>query len=441
MKRRGTNFRPFRRLALGLFALPLLFPAACSARDGDRGLARKPYLGWSSWSFYKEGVTETAVKAQADVVAAKLKSHGYAYINVDSGWERGFDENGYHTANRQTFPGGIKALANYVHQKGLKFGIYLTPGIPVPLWQSNPRIAGTQFHIQDITDVSRHGSTLRNTYKIDYGKPGATEYIQGYANLLASWGVDFIKMDFVGPGGGNQSADNRDDLKQWSTALNKTGRPVWLELSNSLKIANIDDWKAYSNGWRIGNDVERYGSPLLTTWSKISRRFGEAPAWARFAGPGGWNDFDSLELGNGDGDGLTVDERRSAMTLWAINCAPLYSGADLTRLDPTDYQMLTNWDVLKIDQAGRVAVPVSQDSPQQVWWAQNADGSRTVALFNLGGQAASVSVHWSDLGLTGAASVTDLWNHAPLGKFGDSFSAALGSHACFLLRVQPTATH
>ena len=299
-------------------------------------------MGWSSWSFYKGEVTEAAVKAQADVVATKLKSYGYTYVNVDDAWQQGFDENGYLQANPRTFPNGIASLAGYVHQKGLKFGLYLVPGIPVALWQQNPQIKGTHSHIQDITDVSKHGSTRRNTYKIDYSKAAATQYIQGYADLLASWGVDFIKMDFVGPGGGNQSADNRDDLQHWSAALNKTKRPIWLELSNSLKIAYSNDWKANSNGWRIGNDVERYGSPFLTTWGKIARRFGEAPAWAKLAGPGGWNDFDSLELGNGDGDGLTLDERRSTMTLWAISCAPLYSGADLTRLDPTDYEMLTN---------------------------------------------------------------------------------------------------
>jgi alpha-galactosidase len=422
--------------ALGLLGLPLLFPYACSAREGDKGLAQKPYMGWSSWSFYKETVTEAAVKAQADVVADKLKPCGYTYINIDDGWEQGYDDNGYNKANSRTFPDGIASLADYVHKKGLKLGIYLIPGIPADLYQQNPQIKGTTYHIQDITDPTVHGSTRRNYYKIVYSKPGAAAYIQGYADLLASWGVDFIKMDFVGPGGGNQAADNRDDLQHWSDALNKTGRPFWLELSNSLKIANIADWQAHSNGWRIGNDVERYNSPYLTLWSKIARRFTEAPNWVKLGGPGGWNDFDSLEIGNGDSDGLTVDERHSAMTLWAISCSPLYSGADLTHLDPADYAMLTNKDVIQIDQAGRIAVPLSQDAPQQVWWIKNADGSLTVALFNLGEAEAPVTVNWSDVGLKSAASVTDLWSHADLGKSNTSFTATLSTHGCRLLRVK-----
>ena len=430
-------------LTLTACAVSFLFLAHGAMADKPT-LAQAPYMGWSSWSYYQAKVTEAAVKSQADVVADKLKSYGYVYIKVDDTWQQGFDDHGYWKANPETFPDGIKSLADYVHKKGLKFGIYLVPGIPKALYDLNPQIAGTTVHIADITDITRAGSTKRNTYKIDYSKPGATEYIQGYANLLASWGVDFIKMDFVGPGGGNNPADNRDDLRQWHAAILNTKRPIWVELSNKLSIGAIADWKATSNGWRISNDIERYHSPFLTSWSRAALRFDQAPLWAKLGGPGGWNDFDSLEIGNGASDGLTLDERRTIMTLWAINCAPLSLGSDLTKLDADDYALLTNKEVIAVDQAGHIATPLSQATPQQVWSVQNPDGSWTVAVFNLGTTEASVTVKWLDLyatvhtlyAVSRTFAVRDLWSHANLGST-ETFTTTLAPHACRLLRVLP----
>ena len=406
-----------------------------------------PLLGWSSWSNTWNGggkLTEDYVKAQADVMAAKLKPAGFTYINLDDGWSRGFDEHGRLQPDLRKFPGGIAGLATYVHSKGLKLGIYLTPGLRVEAWQGNGTIAGTNISVQTIADITKQGNTQGKAggkaYRIDYSKPGAKEYIQSYADLLAGWGVDYIKMDFVGPGGGNVKADTRDDIQQWQAALKKSGRPIWLELSNKLSIDDIATWKAYSNGWRIENDVESYsrsGPPKLTTWSKVAVRFTDAPKWAAFAGPGGWNDLDSLELGNGDSDGLSPAERRTVMSLWAISCSPLILGADLTKLDDTDLAILTNAEVLAVDQAGQVATPLSQASPQQVWRVKNPDGSYTVALFNLGDAESKVGVKWADLGFPGPATVRDLWDHHDLGKFDTGYETTLASHACQLLRIQP----
>src|SRR5581483_7730826 len=161
------------------------------------------------------------------------------------------------------------------------------------------------------------------------------------------------------------------------------------------------------------------------------------PQWAQYAGPGGWNDFDSLEIGNGDADGLTPDERRSTMTLWCISCAPLFIGADLTKLDPGDYEILTNAEAIAIDQAGRPATPLDEHTEQQVWTARNADGSYTVALFNLGEDPAPVSVAWHDLHFAGQARLRDLWSHEDLAPTADGFSASLDPHACRLLKVTP----
>ncbi len=416
--------------------------------DGGKAASGPPLMGWSSWSSTWNSLgqkfNEDYLKAQADAMADKLKSAGYVYINLDDGWAKGFDEHGRLQPDPKKFPHGIAALADYIHSKGLKLGIYLTPGLRAEAYDANGTVAGTDIHLQSFADPNQTGNTQRNfpgkSYHIDYAKPGAKEYIQSYADLLASWGVDYIKFDFVGPGGGNTKADTREDVKQWQAALQKTGRPIWLELSNSLSFENVAWWKTYANGWRIEGDVEAYnrnGTPRLTTWTKVAVRFKDAPKWAPYAGPGGWNDLDSLEIGNGDADGLTVDERKTAITLWAISCSPLILGADLTKLDDRDLALLTNAEVIAVDQAGHVATPLSQTTPQQVWQAKNPDGSYTVALFNLGDAPANVSVQWSDLGITGSATARDLWAQKSLGQLDSGYSATLPAHACALLTVRP----
>jgi hypothetical protein len=410
--------------------------ADMSADDGQR-LAQRPYMGWSSWSKLRGGVSDAKVRAQADAMATQLLAAGYQYVNIDSGWQGGFDSNGRPRSNTK-FP-DMAALATYVHGRGLKLGIYLVPGLDKSVWTANSPILGTSYHAQDIvSDTTQPGNTLAGgALKIDFSKPGANEYIQSCADLVASWGVDFIKMDFVGPGGGRVQADNRADIQAWRQALDKTGRPIWLELSNSLAIADVAIWKMYANGWRITGDIENYGGTTLTTWAKVSGRFNAAAKWAQYAGPGGWNDLDSLELGAGINDGLTSDERQTTMTLWAVSAAPLSLGADLTTLDGADLVLMTNAEVIAVDQAGIAAHPLSSASNQQVWVAKNTDGSLTVALFNLDTAAATVTVHFSDLGVSGPASVRDLWTHTDLGLMTGSYGATLPAHGSELLTIAP----
>lgn len=426
------SIRSFIRLAC------LLAIAAVPCLAADNGLAQHPYMGWSSWSFLRSHPDEQKIKAQADaLIGSGLHSLGYEYINIDSGWTSGFDSAGCPTPDLERFPSSMKGVADYLHQHSLKLGIYLLPGLNKKVWEQNPQIEGTSHHVRDIADITQPGDTISKSYHIDFQKPGAREYIQSCANRYASWGVDFIKMDFVGPGGGKNPSENQEDIRQWMTALKATGRPIWLELSNSLKIEYAETWKAYSNGWRINGDVECYhceGNPL-TSWAKASKRFTDVVPWAKYAGPGGWNDLDSLEIGNGDKDGLTPVERQSILTLWAISCAPLFLGSDLTNLDPEDLKLLKNKDVIAIDQAGRVATPLATAGKQQVWRVQNADGSYTVALFNLDDSKAEVAVKWSDLGLGANAKVRDLWAQKDLGKVKEKFSATLEPHGSVLLRI------
>ncbi len=404
-------------------------------------VAATPPMGWSSWSALRGNITEDKIKAEAQVMHDKLRSHGYEYINIDSGWTDHLDAYGRDAWNTTKFPDGIPALAAYVHHLGLKLGIYLLPGIPKAAVAANTPIYGTPYHASDIADTSTEGNTYTDSWRIDYSKPGAASYLQSYADLFASWGIDYIKMDFVGPGGGQHPADNRADIEHWHYALQNAGRPIHLELSNSLSFDDASTWQAFSNGWRIEGDVECYSScpGFLTNWnSRVSKRFADVPKWIPYAGPGHWNDLDSLEIGNGDTDGLTSDERQSAMTLWAIEASPLLLGTDLTSLDAADLAMMTNDEVIRVDQEGRPAHPISQATPQQVWFSAQPDGSYVVALFNLASADATVSANWSDLGFVGTANVRDLWSHTEIADQHDGFAATLPSHGSRLLRVKPT---
>jgi hypothetical protein len=375
-----------------------------------------------------------------------LESHGYRYINIDAGWSDHVDGFGRDQWNPTKFPDGIPALASKLHAMGLKLGLYMNPGIRQSVVSANLPILGTSLHATDIADTSQTGNTIGSGYwRIDYTKPGAHEYVQSIVDMFASWGVDYVKMDFVGPGGGHVPADNRPDIQAWHQAIVHNGRPIVLELSNSLSLANATTWQQFANGWRIEGDVECYhcGAPgstyPLTSWAKVSRRFADLPQWTPFAGPGGWNDLDSLELGNGANDGLTPDQRRSAMTLWSIGCAPMLLGSDLTHLDPADLTMMTNDEVIAVNQAG---VPGSlvvgtPTGSQQVWSAKEANGSYAVALFNLGTTTAKVGVTWNQLGFTRAATGRDLWTHTNLGTLGHGFSATLAPGAARLLMITP----
>ena len=467
-----TIFRwPGRRLLRVFWLLLMLFTSAAVSAQVNDGInaasasetssstfqkaapATRPYMGWSSWSSMQRNVSAAKIEAQARVLAARLKQYGYTYINIDSGWCNGygtngeiypnhFDAYGRPMPNPYEFPNGIAALAGYVHSLGLKFGIYLTPGLKIQVWEANCRIFGTTDTVQQIADPSRWGSkfphsgpqAFRGSYAIDYSKPGAQEYIQSEADWFASWGVDFIKLDWSGVRSGAQPVDDRADVEHWAMALKKTGRPIWLELSGGQNVNYADFWTKYASGCRIDGDVE-VSQTNFTNWRHILARFRDAPKWAGYASPGYWNDFDSLEIGNGSRDGLTPIERQTAMTLWCVSCSSLYTGADLTHLDAADFQMLTNREVIAVDQAGRVATPISQAAQKQVWRAQNADGSYTVALFNLANSPANVVVRWSELNFHGAAKVRDLWLRQDLGEFRQEFSAPLKPHASRLLTV------
>jgi alpha-galactosidase len=395
-------------------------------------------MGWESWWSGHTGIaTEADIKAAADAMASQLLPYGYDYILIDDGWYDGFDQYGRWQPDLKKFPDGWKGTADYVHSKGLKIGIYLTPGVNDIVVAANSPIEGTSYHVKDIV-TSAAGNTDKatgaTTRKIDFTKPGAVEFIQGYANLVASWGADNVKMDFVGPGGGGGSSDNQDDIEQWRAALDKTGRSIWLNLSNKLGISAIDTWQKYSNAWRVENDVECYCS-TDTNWQHVVREINGLPQFAQYAGPGHWNDLDSLMIGNGSFDGITTDERQTMFSFWALGTSPLIIGSDITKLDAGDLAILTNSEVIAVNQAAVPAKAVSTASTSQVWYAKQTDGSTVVGLFNFGASSAQVSAKFSDIGAAATMNVRDLVTHTDLGSMSASFSATLPTHGSRLVKL------
>jgi len=242
----------------------------------------------------------------------------------------------------------------------------------------------------------------------------------------------------VSPGSGDNAIDNRGDVKAWAMALNSTGRDIWFEISWHLNINYATWWKQYTNGWRIEDDVDCYCDTLVT-WDSVQKRFLDVQQWNGYAGPGGWNDFDSLNVGNGKIGGLTDTERQTVASLWAISCAPLYTGNDLTDLDSYGILLLTNKEIIMVNQRGIPARLTSSSSGNllQVWTINNKDGSHVVALFNLASSSATVVAHWSDLGFSGNATVHDLWLLSDVGTYDGYFSSVLLSHGSRVIQVVP----
>ncbi|TCV93390.1 carbohydrate-binding protein with CBM35 doain [Luteibacter rhizovicinus] len=434
---------PRSALAFGLLGLASIASAQVN------GVAQKPYLGWSSFSqqtIDSEFFTQASMVAQSDALLfSGLQAHGYNYINMDSGWQGSFDVNGRPTPDTVKFP-DIKGLIDHIHRNGQKAGIYWIPGVEEPAVLANSPILGTPYHIQDILTVpytagnAFGGSgTSPYHYKIDFTKPGAQEYIDSVVALFASWGVDFIKLDGVTPGSYNDDLriDNRSDVEAWSKAIAKSGRPIWLTVSWAVGQDYLGTWQQFSNARRIDDDVEcESRCATLSNWPRIYKRFRDLPAWQNAAGPTlGWNDLDSLDIGDGDLDGLTKDEKRSAMTLWAIANAPLYLGGDLTKIDDFGKKLATNDEVIAVNQSGKPAKQIL-GGDMQVWVTDLGDGSYNIALFNMNATPTVARLPWNVLGFAGVRQVRDLWAHADLGPSWGEFSTRLEGHGVRLLKVR-----
>lgn len=424
--------------------------SAPNAMAENNGVERTPVLGWSSWSYLRDDPTAGKIEAQADALRASgLAKDGYRYINLDDFWYQcpgsqgpNVDAYGRWVTDQTRFPSkgsvnGIKVVADYLHSHGLKFGIYVTPGISRQAVTENTRILGTSHTADQIAEpsVKENNYNCGGMVGIDYSKPGAQAYTNSWADMLASWGVDYVKFDGIGN-------DNTADIKAWSKALRQTGRPMVLNITQgSYTDAIAPTLMSYANQWEFAPDIECYdceqngSSYPLTSWANVEGRFDYVAQWQPFAGPGGFNDYDSIEVGNGANDGLTPVERQTQLSLWALGASPLILGVDLTHLDAPDLSLLKNTAVLGVDQDSIAAKRLVDGATTQVFAKKEAAGDVVVGLFNTGATAQVVSVPAATAGLPahGSYRLGNLWTHTT--TTADAISATVPAHGVVLYRV------
>jgi len=367
----------------------------------DKGLASTPPMGWNSWNKFGCNVSEDMIRQMADgMVKSGMKDAGYQYVVIDDCWQVERDQSGNIVADAKRFPAGIKALADYVHSLGLKFGIYSDAG--------------------SMTCAKRPGS-LGHEYQ------DALQY--------ASWGVDYLKYDWCN----TTTQDAQAAYALIRNALNATGRPI---------VLSICEWgtaKPWLWGKAVGGNLWRTTGDISDTWQgKDKHHLGVVDildlqdGLQSYAGPGHWNDPDMLEVGNG---GMTTDEYRAHFSLWGILAAPLLAGNDLRDMKPEIRDILTNKEVIAVNQdpLGRQGRRVRKDGDLEVWAKQMRDGSRSVVLLNRDVSEKEITVSWEDIGYPShlSASVRDLWRAKDLGQHKEKFSASVAPHSVVMVHVAP----
>lgn len=432
-------------------ATALLFAAGCAACCAQT-LAPVPPMGWNSWDAYGTTITEAETKANADAMVS-LKGFGWQYVVVDIQWYEpepkahgyrvgstfAMDANGRLLPAPNRFPSaasgeGFKALADYVHGKGLKFGIHILRGIPRQAVERNLPVLGAGVTAADIADVNSVCSWNKDMYGVDMSKPGAQAYYDSMVAQYAAWGVDFIKADDM------SRPYHAAEIAALHQAIVKAGRPMVLSLSpGPAPLEQVEDLRKNAEMWRVEDD-------LWDSWKSVRRVYDRAEPWAPYTGDGHWPDMDMLPLGHigiraerGDDrlSKLTHDEQQTVMTMWAILRSPLIFGGDLPTLDAYTRSLLTNRAVLAVDQRSEHAKLVRKDGDVRVWAAE-VPGSRDryVAVLNLAEGEQAVAVPWTQLGLKRKpVRVTDLWSSRGV-VVGSSLFATLPSHASLLVRVE-----
>ena len=385
---------------VGLLMLCLLMSPLLLAAQ-DQGLASTPPMGWNSWNKFGCNVSEDLIRQMADaMVKSGMKDAGYQYIVIDDCWQVERDPSGNIVPDAKNFPSGIKALADYVHSRGLKFGIYSDAG--------------------SMTCAKRPGS-LGHEYQ------DALKY--------AAWAVDYLKYDWCN----TSTQDAKAAYTLIRNALNATGRPI---------VLSICEWgtaKPWLWGKSVGGNLWRTTGDISDKWeTKEKDSLGMLNILdlqngiESYAEPGHWNDPDMLEVGNG---GMTTEEYRAHFSLWAILAAPLIAGNDLRDMKPEIHDILTNKEVIAVNQdpLGSEGRRVLKDGDLEVWARQMQDGSRAVVLLNRAVIEKEISFSWENLGYPSHlnAKVRDLWQAKELGQFKEKFSTIVAPHSAVMVRVAP----
>lgn len=358
--------------------------------------AKKPPLGWNSWDIFGTTVTEEQVKDQADAMAEHLLPAGYDILTVDIQWyepnsvghvykpgaELTMDEYGRLTPGLKKFPSaadgkGFKPLADYVHSKGLRFGIHIMRGIPKQAVHANTPVYGTKVRAQDIAITSSTCPWNPDMYGVDARKPEGQAYYDGIIQMYADWGVDYIKVDDISrPYDDTQKAE----IEALRKAIDKTGRPIVLSLSpGATPLSAGPHVMEHANLWRITDD-------FWDRWGLLEEMFERVHEWTPYRRPGAWPDADMLPIGYvafGRPTQFTKDEQYTMMTLWSIARSPLIFGGDMTRLDDFTKSILTNPEMLEVNQNSTNNRQVSREKNLIVWTADDPNSDDMfVALFN-----------------------------------------------------------
>lgn len=401
--RRDKEIKKLRFREAWYFHLLLILASAWTgvARAQEAQLTRTPPMGWDGWSaYYAEVTTEATLRAEAHSMATDgLKAAGYRYIIVDEGWEGSRDAQGSIIPNSR-FP-DMKGLGDYIHSLGLKFGIYSSPGP----YTCHGYIGSYQHELQD-------------------------------ARTFASWGVDYLKYDYCTASlvYGNSPTQMQTADRKMYEALSHTGRPIVFSLYET-DLGHVWRWgrSVGANLWLTAQAMPPARFPDYMRMGDIGF---EQDGLEKYAGPGHWNNPGVLEIGNG---GWTAEQKEQQMSLWAILAAPLITGNDLRTMSPQTLAMLTNREVIAVDQDpnGIQGHRVAEEGPLEVWTKPLSDGSKAVGLFNREGANEPLEVNFASIGICGAARVRDLWQHKNLGTYRNSFSTTVPGEGVVMIKVTP----
>jgi alpha-galactosidase len=417
--------------------------------------AATPPMGWNSWDCFGPNVVEAEVKANADYMAKNLKSAGWEYIVVDIRWYVGNDKaHGYNETNPDyvldefgrfqpsiiKFPSaaggkGFKPLADYIHKKGLKFGIHIMRGVPKEAVKRNLPIYGSIYTTKDIANPADQCTWLHDMYGTIAGKEGSQDYYNSLFKLYAEWGLDFVKVDDL------SRPYHTAEVDMIRKAIDRCGRKIVLSTSpGETPVYAAADVQKHANMWRTVDD-------FWDNWKMLKDHFDVFERWNQYRIPGGWPDGDMLPLGkigiraergNPRMTAFTPDEQYTLMTLWTIFRSPLMFGGNLPDNDAFTLSLINNKEVLAIMKNSTNNKEIYRNADKIVWRADDTEsGDKFVAVFNAGDAAdpVKVSVKLSDLGFTGPCKVRDLWAKKDVGTFTGEFAPMVNKHGAMLYRI------
>lgn len=444
-----TSRRTLLAGGIGAMAAANVAKAAPAPKTPGGILAPRPPMGWNSWNSFATTITEAQARETAAIMAKKLLPFGYDIFTVDIQWyepeassytynakpKPSMDAYGRMIPAPNRFPSsqngkGFTQLARDVHALGMKFGIHVMRGIPRAAVDQNLPILGTQYRAADVADRKSICSWNPDMYGVDMTKPGAQAYYDSIFRLYADWGVDFVKMDDMSRPYDAHAAE----IEAAHKAIVGTGRPIILSLSpGETPVPRGDHVRRHAQMWRISDD-------FWDDWKMLEAQFTRLENWSPYRGPGSWPDADMLPLGRlalGARDTkFTPDEQRTLMTLWSIARSPLIMGGDLRHLNAQTLALLTNREVLAVNQASSENKPHYIEDGGRIWSAKAENSAdRYVALFNVSDKPREVWIKLRDLGLSRPVAVRDLWEGKALGKQSDRIAAILPPHGAALYRL------